>query len=378
MTAPAGAAPAWPALVQAGVAPAWPVLVPVAALWLAPIPWLYRRRETRRALVVGHYLGLIVLAWALTSAAEAFVLFAAIGYPLAFALLPVRLVLAGAAATAAVTVLAQVGPGDRAGLLTAIGGIAVPLAFAGWYVSAESDKRRRLIERLRAALAENAGLHARLLDHARHAGVLDERHRMAGEIHDTIAQDLVAMIGQLEALPEPAEPDARRRRAQALRLARQCLAEARRSVRALRPEPLEDSGLPEAIGRMARAWAGTAGVDLALEVTGTPVPLAADVESTLFRVAQEALANVAKHAGATRTGLTLSYTGELVLLDIRDDGAGFAPQAANGGFGLDNMRQRVRAAGGTLEIESGPGQGTAVAVSVPALPVGRVIREGDV
>ncbi|MEQ4719126.1 sensor histidine kinase [Nonomuraea sp. B19D2] len=258
-----------------------------------------------------------------------------------------------------------------------LAGVALPLVIAGWYVSGEHDKRRRLVERLRTTMAENADLHARLLDQARRAGVLDERHRVAGEIHDTVAQDLVALIGQLNAADRACAAPARRRHLdQAAELARRSLSEARRSVRALRPEPLESARLPEAITGMAESWSRAAGVDLMLEITGTPVALAADVEATLFRVAQEALANVAKHARATRTGLTLSYTDETVLLDVRDDGTGFAPQKPADGFGLDGMRQRVRGVGGTLDIESEPGQGTAVAAAVPAIPAIPAIPAG--
>ncbi|MGW0806958.1 sensor histidine kinase [Nonomuraea sp. NPDC002799] len=347
----------------------WPVLAVCTALWLAPIAWLHPRRDTRRVLVIAHYIVLIALAGALIVQSAAFVLFAAIGYPLAIALLPARLVMSGVMITAVVTVAAQAGPGARSTVLTVIAGVALPLVLAGWYVSAEHDKRRRLVDRLRAAMAENADLHARLLDQARHAGVLGERHRMAGEIHDTVAQDLVALISQLDAARRASPVVGGRRHLDlAAELARRSLAEARRSVRALGPEPLEDARLPEAISRMAGSWSRTSGVHLTLEITGTPVTLAAEVEATLFRVAQEALANVAKHARATRTGLTLSYTGETILLDIRDDGAGFSPQTPTDGFGLDGMRQRVRGAGGTLTIESAPGHGTAVAAALPALP----------
>ncbi|WP_171074021.1 sensor histidine kinase [Nonomuraea basaltis] len=347
----------------------WPALAAAAGVWLAPIAWLHQRRDVRRALVVAHYLVLIALAGALAAESAAFTVFASVGYPLAIAMLPARLVMAGVTVTAIVNVAAQAGPGDRTALLTVIAGVALPLVLAGWYVSAEHDKRRRLIERLRSALAENADLHARLLDQARRAGVLDERHRVAGEIHDTVAQDLVALIGQLDAAGRATQGPARRRHLdQAAELARRGLAEARRSVTALRPEPLEHAMLPEALARMAESWSKASGVDLALEITGTPVALAADVEATLFRVAQEALANVAKHARATRAGLTLSYTDEVILLDIRDDGAGFAPQTPADGFGLDGMRRRVRGVGGTLDIESEPGHGTAIAAAVPAIP----------
>ncbi|MEO3800967.1 sensor histidine kinase [Nonomuraea sp. B1E8] len=348
--------------------PGWPVLVPAAAVWLAPIAWLHSRRDTHRALVVGHFLVLIALAGALAAEHAAFTVFASVGYPLAIGMLPARLVMLGVTVTAVVSLAAQASPGARASLLSVIAAVALPLALAGWYVSAEHDKRRRLVERLRAAMDENAELNARLLDQARSAGVLDERHRMAGEIHDTVAQDLVALMGQIHAAARVCDGPARRHLDQAAELARRSLSEARRSVRALRPEPLEDSRLPEAVDRMARSWSESSGVGLAVEITGTPVALAADVEAALFRIAQEALANVAKHARATRTALTLSYTDESVLLDVRDDGAGFDPQTPADGFGLDGMRQRVRGVGGTLAVESEPGQGTAVAVSVPAIP----------
>ncbi|MFI7128531.1 histidine kinase [Nonomuraea sp. NPDC050153] len=353
-------------------APWWPGVALAAAVWLAPIGWLHPRRDTRRALVVGHYLVLIALACALTAASPVFVVFASIGYPLAIALLPARLIMAGVTLTAAVVVTAQAGPGAQGTLFTVIAGVALPLVAAGWYVSGEHDKRRRLVERLRAAMAENASLNTLLLDQARRAGVRDERHRVAGEIHDTVAQDLVALIGQLNAADRASPAEARRHLDQAAELARRSLSEARRSVRALRPEPLETSRLPDAITDLAESWSRSAGVHLTLEITGTPVALAAPIEDTLYRVTQEALANVAKHARATRTGLTLSYTDETILLDIRDDGAGFDPQKPADGFGLDGMRQRTHAVGGTLHLESAPNQGTTVAAEIPAMPA-----EGD-
>ncbi|RSN07630.1 hypothetical protein DMB42_23680 [Nonomuraea sp. WAC 01424] len=151
----------------------------------------------------------LAVAAALAAGNPAFVVFASLGHPLAVALLPTRLVMAGVTLTAVVVVAAQAGPGAPAGLFAVAGGIAVALVLAGWYVSAESDKRRRLIGELRTAMAENADLHARLLDQARRAGVLDERHRVAGEIHDTVAQDLAALIGQLGAADREAPRRAR-------------------------------------------------------------------------------------------------------------------------------------------------------------------------
>jgi signal transduction histidine kinase len=222
---------------------------------------------------------------------------------------------------------------------------------------------------LETALAENAGLHAQLLTQAREAGVLDERARMAREIHDTLAQGFTGIIAQLEAARH--NPGQWRRFAdQAQALARENLSEARRSVRALRPGQLEDAHLPEAITGMSERWSKTSGVAVGFETTGEPKPMLADVEVALFRIAQEALTNVAKHAKASRVGLTLSYMEDVVLLDVRDDGVGFEPGNAGGGFGLSSMRQRLLRVAGSLAIESSPAEGTAVNASVPALPAG--------
>ena len=111
-----------------------------------------------------------------------------------------------------------------------------------------------------------------------------------------------------------------------------------------------------------------------VRTTGDPRALHPEVEVTLLRVAQEALANVAKHAGAAHAWVTLSYMEDVVTLDVRDDGAGFdQPEpspAGGGGFGLIAMRQRVNRLAGQLEIESEPGGGTAVSASLPAIPLG--------
>jgi signal transduction histidine kinase len=125
---------------------------------------------------------------------------------------------------------------------------------------------------------------------------------------------------------------------------------------------------------MARRWAETSTVQLSFETTGEPRPLLAELEATLFRVAQEALTNVGKHARASKVGLTLSYMDDTVLLDVRDDGVGFSAGpagngATGGGFGLKAMRQRLQRVAGNLEIESAPGEGTAINASVPAIPV---------
>ncbi|WP_205650368.1 sensor histidine kinase [Actinoplanes solisilvae] len=194
---------------------------------------------------------------------------------------------------------------------------------------------------------------------------------MAREIHDTLAQGLAGILTQLQAAQQ-SPPQRDRHVSNAVSLARESLVEARRTVDAVEPSLLAEARLPEAIGEVARRWSSVYGVTAVLTTTGDARPMHAEVEVTLLRVAQEALANVAKHASAGRVGLTLSYMEDLVTLDVRDDGVGFDPSRrrtagfGSGGFGLVGMRQRVQRVAGRLAIESEPGAGTAISVAVPA------------
>ena len=281
------------------------------------------------------------------------------------------------------------GPWDPARVLLLAGAILVNVilgcAFAwfNWMSYKQGLLRGQLFDeladsnsRLEATLAENTGLHRQLLAQAREAGVLDERQRMAREIHDTLAQGLTGIITQLQAAQQAGQQPAERRRHfdAAVTLARESLTEARRSVHALRPEALEQARLGEALTGVARRWTDRSGVPAQVTITGTVRPLPPETESALLRTAQEALANVAKHAAATRVGVTLSYMDDEVVLDVRDDGRGFQPQpppeargpAPSGGFGLVAMRQRIEGLSGTLDVESEPGQGTAISARVPA------------
>jgi signal transduction histidine kinase len=268
--------------------------------------------------------------------------------------------------------------------------IALNVLIAGvmFYVEIKTEKnsvrRAQVIvdlaeanRKLEMALKENAGLHAQLLVQAREAGVLDERQRMAGEIHDVLAQGLTGIVTQLEAADAAAtRPDDHQRHLEtAKRLAREGLTEARRSVQALRPQQLEGIALPDALTDVVETWADRSGVKAELITTGTPRRLLPEIETTLLRTAQEGLANVARHAAARRVGLTLSYMEDVVTLDVRDDGAGFdplrpRPVGAEGGYGLHAMRERLLRIAGSLEIESEPGGGTALSACVPAIAVG--------
>lgn len=236
-----------------------------------------------------------------------------------------------------------------------------------------------------AALAlENLRLVGEARRAGRQAGVLRERQRMAHEIHDTLAQGFTSIVMNLEAaesvMSREEEPGRVHRHIDQARLtARESLTEARRLVWALRPERLEEATLPEALVGLAERWTEESGIPASVATTGTPRPLPSGAEAALFRVAQEALANVRKHAqGASRVALTLSYMGDAVALDARDDGAGFDPAGEagkardrdSGGFGLRGMRERVEGIGGTLSVESAPGEGTTLAVELPVGPAG--------
>jgi signal transduction histidine kinase len=217
--------------------------------------------------------------------------------------------------------------------------------------------------RLEVTLRENAGLHAQLVAQAHEAGVLDERARMAREIHDTLAQGLAGIIRQLEAAAEnPSRWRAYHETAE--RLARESLTEARRSVHALRPEPLVQAALPVALENVARGWSELNRVEASVTTTGEPRAMSADIEVALLRTAQEALTNVAKHAQASRVGVTLSYMDAQVSLDVRDDGVGFS--SADGGFGLLGMRERVTLLSGQFSAGRRPEGGFRVAARLPA------------
>ncbi|MEV6172936.1 sensor histidine kinase [Streptomyces sp. NPDC051954] len=224
---------------------------------------------------------------------------------------------------------------------------------------------------LQQALDENAALHAQLLVQAREAGVADERRRLAAEIHDTLAQGLTGIIAQLQVVASAQDlGTARTHLERASDLARHSLGEARRSVHNLAPVALENDGLPGALKSTVAEWGERTGIRAEFTVTGTVEQLHDEVSATLLRIAQEALSNASRHAHATRLGVTLSFMGDEVVLDIRDDGRGFDPLALRerthtGGFGLDGMRARAERIAGTLTVESEPGHGTALSARVP-------------
>lgn len=202
-----------------------------------------------------------------------------------------------------------------------------------------------------------------------------ERSRLAREIHDTLAQGFAGIVTQLQAAEEAPDEERRARHtAAALALARDGLAEARRSVRALRPAALDAARLPEAIEQLARNWSARTGIPADVTLAGAARSLPMDVEVALLRTAQEALANVERHSGAHRVRLDLRSTAAGTRLEVRDDGRGFEPAGLEdrgthpdgGGYGLVAIRERIASVAGWLVIESRPGHGTAIRAEVPA------------
>ncbi|SEG69863.1 Signal transduction histidine kinase [Actinacidiphila yanglinensis] len=366
-----------------------------AALWHRFMAVPYPPPAGRQGQAIAYCAGVLLFIAGLVLLSPYFGFFGFTGY-LQVALLPRWLRPPAIAVNAAAMALSQVGgighlhgggAAAYAGLVVVNLLVAGAITYQGIEEDQRSRRRARMVDelaeanrKLRETMAENAGLHAQLVTQAREAGVLDERQRMAGEIHDTLAQGLTGIVTQLEAADRFDGEPLRRARHMALarRLARESLAEARRSVQALRPGPLDAAAhLPGALADLAERWTQTSGIAVRVEVTGDAVPLPPALEVVLFRTAQEGLANIAKHAGASRAGLTLSYTHEVVVLDVLDDGAGFDASAAadragrsedGHGYGLTAMRQRLRQVGGALAIESAPGDGTALSASVPAVP----------
>ncbi|WP_411152127.1 sensor histidine kinase [Streptomyces sp. A30] len=243
----------------------------------------------------------------------------------------------------------------------------------------ESHKRQRLLDELTATQAERAAAE-------RQAGTLAERQRLAREVHDTLTQGFASISMLLDAARDDLPPDSRaaRRVEQAMRTARDNLAESRRLVQALRPASLDRTHLAEAVRELTTRLTEETGIEAYTVVTGKPMALPPSSEGELLRVVQEALTNARRHAHAVSVSVTLSYLGDLLAIDIQDDGTGFAPAARHAGIGLTTMRERIAALDGTFAVESGAGEGTTVAVTVPlptepsaSVPAGPVAAEAS-
>ena len=337
-----------------------------------------RSRSVQLTWFLAH--AVVMAALVLLSPLYGFYVFS--GYLDAFALLTGRGLYAAACGFGALSALAQVGGvgGARSSpavwlVLVVING-ALTSAMVSFAQSREVDvsRREQVVAELEQVHRENAALQARVLEQARDAGRLDERARLSREIHDTVAQGLVGVITQLEAIDRADDEAAWRGRVgRATETARESLSEARRAVAALASPALDDADLVTALERLARSWSDTYRIDGRVQVDGRAV--ASENDATLLRVAQEALSNVGRHSGAGRATVTVTYLPDSVRLDVRDDGSGFDPQGGvtghgggtgTGGHGLVGMLARIEQVGGSLDIESRVGGGCTVSAAVPA------------
>jgi len=244
--------------------------------------------------------------------------------------------------------------------------------------------------RLLSTIAYQVGIaieRARLAEESARLARTEERARIAREIHDTLAQGLTAIALHLEgalANLEGSPRRARERLERALEVSRESLEEARQSVLDLRAVPLAGKPLAEALTALGRRFTSETGVRVHVRAeAGSRRPAAAAkgapaaafdalperVEAELLRIAQEALTNVRKHAGAEEVQITLGRTGRRVLLTIRDDGRGFTPGRAGArgrhGVGILGMRERARLLGGSLRVASRPRRGTRIVAAIP-------------
>jgi len=217
---------------------------------------------------------------------------------------------------------------------------------------------------------------ARLYEETGQMAVMEERNRMAREIHDTLAQGFTGIILQLEAAEQALDgniADTLKHLNKARNLARGSLNEARRSVWNLRPEPLERLSLVEAMRQEVSRLAQSSDIKARFEVSEDTRELALDVETALLRICQESLANIKKHSGATEVKVDLDFGKSDVTLTIRDNGTGFKTDDVTNdgekhrGFGLVSMQERARNLGGTFEVQSEEGKGTMIKVVVPVM-----------
>ena len=203
--------------------------------------------------------------------------------------------------------------------------------------------------------------------------VLEERHRLACEIHDTLAQAFAGILLHLEALPEAVVAgrqlgsDSIERLASAKHLAKSGLEDSRRMLLGLRPKSLDGTSLMGALKALAQRCAGEWRMVCRFRFIGQETDLSPDVQDEFYRIAQEALCNVRKHSRATSVSILLSSKPNVVALTIKDNGQGFAekrPKTVFEGFGLSSMQERATRIGGSMDISTAPRRGTEVRVRV--------------
>lgn len=295
--------------------------------------------------------------------------------------LPLALALTATSVTLTIAALNRHGQSSSAAVLGPIIGalVAVGLARGALRLEQEGQEHRRLLARVLEAQAEADALSDELVRAQREAAVNAERARLARDIHDTLAQGFSSILLLTRAAAR--EPDPQRVQellTQIRAAATENLTESRRVVYALAPESLATGGLAGPLSRMTDELAAQLNADVTLDIDPNVTRLHTATEVAILRAAQGALANVRRHADAKTVRVTLARADDKVRLDVVDDGVGFDPASIAveptlaGGYGLRALRERLAAIGGGLAIESEPGQGTAISVTVPFVPAAGV------
>jgi two-component system sensor histidine kinase UhpB len=226
------------------------------------------------------------------------------------------------------------------------------------------------VERLAHAFAK---LLERIEAERRRAGRLqlraqeEERKRVARDLHDEVNQALTAILLRLEALTQIAPPRLREELAETKGLANQAMGELLQLARQLRPTALDDHGLVPAIEEQLRRFKAQYGIETSLSTEGQLDDLGSDQQLVLYRVTQEALNNVVRHARASSVSVQIARANGAVALEVADDGEGFVVGDEFRGLGLDGMAERARLVNGEFELEAAPGRGTILRLRVPAL-----------
>lgn len=336
------------------------VLLALCAWYAAVGAPALRREPGRERAVAGlrYVAGAVPLTVALFALGPVGAVMLFMLYPHVWALLPIRRAIAATVVALGATAAAMVVDTNDWPLVTATAavGLAAALVLGVWITRIIEQSRKRA-----ALLAELAATRAELAELSRRAGAMAERERLAHDVHDTLAQGFTSVLLLLEAAGSSDDlTTSRRHISRAAGCARENLAEARALIADLAPPALHGGSLPSALEQLVERLSGELGVRPSLAVGGEPRVLLAEHDVVLLRVAQEALANVRKHAGAGRIDVELRYDPSVVLLRVADDGCGFDVSTVGGGFGLSSMRSRVEQVGGGFTVESGAATGTVI------------------
>jgi two-component system sensor histidine kinase UhpB len=216
------------------------------------------------------------------------------------------------------------------------------------------------------------GLLERIEEERRRSGQLamraqeEERRRLARDLHDEVNQALTAILLRLEALAQETPPERAPEVVELKRLVNQAMDELLNLARQLRPSALDDHGLVPALETQLKRFSARTGIEARLDTAGDPDMLPEVVQTAIYRVGQEALTNVTRHAGATVVEMAVAENLGGVELRVSDDGSGFDPSVRRSGLGLIGMAERARLVGGELDVRSAPGGGTTITLRVPS------------